>query len=483
MSAQAPTILIADDNPLLLQGLSRALTAGGYNVHTAESGTSMLRMLDRLETEPDLLLMDVMMPGMSGLEVLRQVHADARWPDLPVVLITAADDEALPVSVFDNGAVDFLSKPFHLAELRARVDAHVRRYRRLRSARLASESHLRAMDLVRELNEVRSTDRTLRMVVSEMASMWRVKRVSVVLEEGSGEVRIAASSESDAAMGLLLELQRYPEIAAALESNRPVLIDDVSTAPLFAEQRAAWKRANLAVPLHSAIVVPLRFPEQPRGALVVRAAGAEPRLGREVVELSERIATALVQALSRMSTVHGLLDECRRLQNLADLDELTGCANRRGIRRLLGEQLTRCTAEHKPFSVVLMDLDHFKDINDLHGHAAGDAVLRGLGEWWQAMLPFGPDARLGRYGGDEFLVVLPGVGTREATHLAREAQLSLAAALSDAPQIPQAVSASAGVASQLPGAHSDADALVALADVALYRAKRGGRDRVESVTL
>lgn len=121
----APVIFVAEDNPILLQGLGRALTANGYHVRTAEDGAAVMSLLAESATAPDLLLLDVMMPGMSGLEVLKTVRGDARWRAVPVVLITAATDEALPASAMREGAVDVMIKPFRLGDLLERVARQV----------------------------------------------------------------------------------------------------------------------------------------------------------------------------------------------------------------------------------------------------------------------------------------------------------------------------------------------------------------------
>jgi DNA-binding response OmpR family regulator len=133
--SHSATVFIADDNPAILQGLDRALSANGYQVRTALSGGEVLALLGSVPHPPDLLLLDVMMPEVSGLEVLRTVRGDTRWTDLPVVLITATNDATLPVSALRDGAVDFLTKPFRLDELLARVDSHVRRHREMRRTR------------------------------------------------------------------------------------------------------------------------------------------------------------------------------------------------------------------------------------------------------------------------------------------------------------------------------------------------------------
>lgn len=124
-SAATPkTVFIAEDNPILLQGLERALTANGYAVETAIDGRSLLDLLDSSPL-PDILLLDVMMPGMSGLEVLDSVRTDARTAKLPVMLITAAAEELVPGSNLDGRDVDILMKPFRLTDLLSRIEENV----------------------------------------------------------------------------------------------------------------------------------------------------------------------------------------------------------------------------------------------------------------------------------------------------------------------------------------------------------------------
>lgn len=123
------TIFIAEDNPILLQGLDRALSASGYEVATAASGEAVLEMLEQPDASPDLLLLDVMMPGISGFDVLRTVQAHPTGRKIPVLMITAATDDALRVTARREGAADLLIKPFRLGELLERIEAHVARGR------------------------------------------------------------------------------------------------------------------------------------------------------------------------------------------------------------------------------------------------------------------------------------------------------------------------------------------------------------------
>ncbi|HEV2132202.1 MAG TPA: response regulator, partial [Longimicrobiaceae bacterium] len=175
------TVFVADDNAVLLQGLERALSSNGYRVRTASNGQQVIELLQSEPTPPDMLLLDVMMPEMTGLEVLQHVHADSRWSDLPVMLISAAEDEVLPVVALQGGAVDFLSKPFRLGELLARVDSHIARYRQLVGARRESGLRRRISEVVRDLNRAMTAKEMFDLVTDRLSEIWQVRRSSVVV--------------------------------------------------------------------------------------------------------------------------------------------------------------------------------------------------------------------------------------------------------------------------------------------------------------
>lgn len=124
-SSGTPTsVYIAEDNPILLQGLERALLSSGYDVRAADGGQALLDLLEEPNL-PDILVVDVMMPGMSGLEVLETVRANPRTATLPVMLITAAAEEVLPAAKMAGNHVDLLMKPFRLNDLLSRIEENV----------------------------------------------------------------------------------------------------------------------------------------------------------------------------------------------------------------------------------------------------------------------------------------------------------------------------------------------------------------------
>ena len=161
-------------------------------------------------------------------------------------------------------------------------------------------------------------------------------------------------------------------------------------------------------------------------------------------------------------------------------DPLTGVWNRVAILDMLGRELARSMRERKPLGIVMADLDHFKSINDAYGHLAGDAVLREAAD--RMVISMRPFDGIGRYGGEEFLVVLPGCNASCARIVAERLRASIAGESMAVSDQTISVTASLGVASSDETQEPNPDWLIQAADAALYRAKRAGRNRVEIAT-
>lgn len=185
------------------------------------------------------------------------------------------------------------------------------------------------------------------------------------------------------------------------------------------------------------------------------------RAGRRIIELQNE-----------------LIDAREALREKACRDPLTGLWNHGEILRILGRQLSRAEREDGEISVIMADLDHFKNVNDSYGHMAGDTVLRLAS---RRMLSVMRDYDyIGRYGGEEFLVVLPGCDRLMAAHLADRLRRCICDDRMDIPEGMLPVSISLGVATCGREGRCDAGVLVQAADRALYRAKTNGRNRVET---
>lgn len=170
------------------------------------------------------------------------------------------------------------------------------------------------------------------------------------------------------------------------------------------------------------------------------------------------------------------IDQQERLRKQASVDELTGVLNRGAIRDVLRRVLEHGRRTSGVASIILCDADRFKEVNDTHGHPIGDAVLRDLAKRLAERLR--PYDILGRYGGEEFMVVLPSCALDEAIHVAERVRIAVCGEPIQTSIGPLPVTISSGMASAVRGGLS-LDELVYEADRALYRAKAGGRNRVE----
>jgi two-component system, cell cycle response regulator len=215
---------------------------------------------------------------------------------------------------------------------------------------------------------------------------------------------------------------------------------------------------------HNLAIVPL-VADAVVGVLVVETPDSGARIERRVIATTERFAGHAAMAMRNANLLE-------RMQQMAVTDGLTELANRRSFDRSLDRELTRANRTDGRLSVVLLDIDHFKNLNDTHGHVVGDAVLRQVAA---ALRECGREYdTVARYGGEEFAAVLPGCSSALALQVAERLRRAVEEAGTDVP-----VTASAGVATY-PYDGVDAGSLLQAADEALYASKRSGRNTVRS---
>jgi diguanylate cyclase (GGDEF)-like protein len=193
------------------------------------------------------------------------------------------------------------------------------------------------------------------------------------------------------------------------------------------------------------------------------------------VQFSQAMVS-IVAAISLMVAV--AIDQISELRRQVDDDNLSGLLNRRGFEAQAGAALRRCIDEDRPVALMIADLDHFKSINDNHGHAVGDAIIAAFGAHVRLIGP--PGMIAGRIGGEEFALLVPGAGIEAARQLAEAVRKGLAAACADRIPARLCPTTSIGIAIGAPG--TSLSALMADADQALYEAKRTGRNRVRAFT-
>lgn len=463
----------------------------GYQVTTVSDSGELLCQLEVVR--PDLLMLDIMMPRVDGLQLLEQVKSDERWQDLPVLMISSMSPEEGTVKSLGLGASDFISKPFRVKELLARVDAHLRTGNALRQARKeardraaeakarAEEATIRAemVDILHEVTDALKPDEIYHILARRVAHVLKIAKCSLVIPQPGNEVGlIVVASDNPALRNLEIHLDGYPEIRKALDTNHPVLVPDVQSDPLYAEVREKWLEEGIKVPTKSAIAIPFSLQGTRSGIFFLRTLGDGPTLTQSDVAFAEEVIKTAVNAIEKAYQLETVQSDRERYRWLANIDGLTGCLNRRAFLEKLERELDRVGRYDVELSILMIDIDRFKNINDTRGHLAGDGVLRQLGDLLRKQVRSVDLAA--RYGGEEFVIVLPDTNLEGALKFAERLRQSVEtnefAEAGDAIK----VSVSIGVASVDAGTESMPETLIALADEALYRAKNDGRNRVRS---
>jgi two-component system, cell cycle response regulator len=492
--AAPPHVLVADQDPVAAGALAWLLREQGYQV---TSVSERRRLVDALErTRPDLLLVDVEDLGADGEQLLERVKRDERWRDVPIVVAThlPSNGKATSALVPPRVADDYVTKPFRVPELLARIHTQLRAQTELRSARAALAAARAELERAREdvasnrqivdiLNEVTgelSATEIYRILVRRVARALSLSRCSVVLAAaGDALGAVVASFEDPAAPDLTIRLERYPELVSALESERPVLVREVQTDALFEQTRKMWGEEGRDVAIRSVAALPFSVDRWRSGALMLRTERHERELVEDDVEFARTVVNAAVAAIKRAQTLESTRADNRRLEALATTDPLTRLLNRRALLERLSREVDRAKRYESMLTLLLLDIDHFKRINDERGHLVGDAVLRQIGALVEASVRTVDIAA--RYGGEEFVLILPETSQDGGIIFAERLRESIERYPFDASgDEPLHLTASIGVAT-FPSPRVDStEDLFARADEALYRAKSSGRNQVRT---
>lgn len=469
-------ILVADDDESLVRTLTWILKEHGYEVVVCPGGEGLLGKLE--ETKPALLLLDIMMPKVDGLQLLERLKQDERHKDLPVLMVSSMPPEDATVRALGLGAADFIAKPFRVRELLARVEAHIRVGQALAQAREEARSRAAMVDILHEVTDSLKPDEIYHILARRVARVLNISKCSMVLaKSGDQQGVVVAAYENPMLRNLQIDLGRYPEIRQALTTGRLVLVEDVSTDPLYKDERLRWEKDGIKVPTRSAVALPFWMRDQQMGVFFLRTTGDDPPLTRADAQFGETVIKTAVAAIEKAYDFETAVSDKQRLEKLALTDALTGCLNRRALSEALGQELDRARRYNLALTILLADIDRFKQINDTRGHIAGDSVLRQVGDLLRR------EARsvdiVARYGGEEFVVVMPETALHGAAIFAeRLRKRVMARDFADPGEDPLHLTVSIGLASFPDDRVQSADSFVSLADQALYRAKNEGRNLV-----
>ncbi len=447
-------ILVVDDIEPNVRLLEAKLTAEYYEVATARDGPSALQAA--ADSSPDVILLDVMMPGMDGFEVCRRLKADPVTRHIPVVLVTALDGRRDRLTGLEAGADDFLTKPIDDVALFARVRS-LARFKIVLDELRQREVAGRRMGVIEGVG-ARLGGLGGRVVVAD-DNAHQTRRI---MDELGAEHRPVV--ETDPAQALM-----------AVRARADLLIVNIEAQGFDGLRLAAQARSDEST--RSLPILAIFDPaERARGVKALEI-GVNDLLARPIdpEELAARVKTLVRQKRYTDFLRHNLDHSLE----LAVTDPLTGLHNRRYMAGQLGSLVKRATCGGSPVAALLVDVDHFKRINDTYGHDVGDEVLR---EFAVRMATNVRAVDLAcRYGGEEFVVIMPDTDLENAARIAERLRLHVSgspfrvAGATD----PLHVTISVGVAS-INGEADTPEALLKRADAAVYEAKSTGRNQVVS---
>ena len=446
-------ILVVDDVELNVRLLEAKLSNEYFEVLAADNCPNALELAE--SEMPDIILLDVMMARMDGLEVCRLLKANPRTMDIPVVMVTALSDIADRLRGLEAGADDFLTKPVNDIALFARVRSLVRLKRMMEELRLREEVCGR-FSSNSDTEAIEDTSRARIVLLKEPGSA--ASRICDTLAPVAESVVHATSC----AEALALVVDSVELVIASLS------MPDGDPLRLVSQWRAS--EATRQVP----ILLIAGESELPRLAKGLDLGATDYLI--QPVDRNELLARTRTQ-IRRKRLQDRLRENYRRSLSLALTDELTGLYNRRYVIAHLNELLARMPEGGTATAVMIFDIDHFKQVNDRFGHPAGDCVLRELAE--RTLRQVRSVDLVARVGGEEFVVVMPKTNLAGAAVVADRLRLAVAdqpfPLNADGESLP--VTISIGVAITADNGES-LEALLKRADDALYAAKNGGRNRV-----
>jgi two-component system cell cycle response regulator len=448
-------VLIVDDNSANRRLLEARLTAEYFTVQTASNGADALAMCS-VEL-PDVILLDVMMPGMDGFEVCRQLKSNARTQHVPVVMVTALDQSSDLLEGLEAGADDFLTKPVDNLALITRIK-NLARFKVLIDEmllRAASDGEFGlSLPMEGKSTVIESQGRVLvvedrEAAASRIVEALRTENQVFHTTDPAQAVLSLPSGEYDLIV-ISLSLRNADGLRLCSEIRS---LDDGRHLPLLALAEAEEQGR-----LHRALDMGVND-------YIVRPVNTSELLVRVRTQIKRKRYTDYLRSRLEQSV------------ELAVLDPLTTLHNRRYFTRHMQALFDRSVDRGRVLSILLIDVDRFKFINDTHGHDAGDDVLRALASRLRDNVRASDLAC--RLGGEEFVVVMPDTSLENANLVGERLRHCIAAMpfMVGLQRNPINVTSSIGVAA-LEYGDDKPELILRRADQALYSAKRDGRNRV-----
>lgn len=464
MALESRRLLLVEDSPdqseLILRAFQRKDPESRITI--VDNGQACLGVLAQ---EPyDVVVLDYSLPKMTGLEVLRRMRENGIG--LPVIMITGQGDESVAVEAMKVGAADYIIKAKNYFEtLPAAVEKAVREHQLDADRQAASLMNRRLYEISLSVMKERKIEVLAQRLISGARRLFQTEgAVFLLIHPGTSEIHHAFVD------GIDLQKELFPGAVSsagvfglAYSEKRPLVIETAESHPLWGSTPAHRPR------LRQILSVPVIQPgDRIGGVLTVGNKRNGAPFSSEDVDL---LLTLSVHAAVAIDNARFVIE----MEKHASTDGLTGCLNHRELQGHLDQEVERANRYGKDFSFLMIDVDHFKFINDAHGHPVGDIMLKKLVAVIQEVIR--PVDILARYGGEEFSVILPETNREGARRVAERIRKTVYESSFSTPEgQPVQLSVSIGIAS-FPLDAKTRSGLIQAADQALFTAKGSGRNQ------
>ncbi len=475
-SLSTPKILVADDSPLVLRMIEKLLESAGFSVVTAKDG---LEAVEKAFAEDvNLIILDVMMPRMNGYQACRLLKAEALTKSIPVVILTSKDQAGDRFWGLETGADHYVTKdadPQGILELVKQIVASPEASRPRGAARGTSVD---ALSRVNELLDRRLFETT---ILSEIGGVTKslvhfdetftsvMGILAHVVDFTIGAMAFVGDDDLD--VFLLLHRPASPNVIEEAKARLMEAVARERVGAAFTKVQARLFSHDSSGPEETTLGGFAAYPVKTGGELRGLLAFGGKAAARLAGDTEAFLATAATQA--KMVMENSRLFE--KVRSLSIRDSLTGLFNHRHSMEQVAHEFGRVGRYEGGVSVLMIDIDHFKLVNDEHGHQAGDFVLREVSRILKDTLRVVDS--LGRYGGEEFVAILPHTNREDAMQTAERLREAIAEHPFRVGPRELRVTISVGAATYPSDRVDSPGGLIREADKALYRAKQAGRNQ------
>jgi two-component system cell cycle response regulator len=451
-------VLVVDDIIFNVKLLETKLKQEYYEVFVANNGAEAVRKAK--EIKPDIILMDVMMPEMDGFEATRLIKADPEITHIPIIMVTALNAQEDKVNGLNAGADDFLTKPINDHALITRL-----------------KSLLRLKFMTDELRVRNITDNELG--VSEKLTINENSKVEgsrvILVEDDIAQAK--KIKEKLIAAGITVDVTARENDTITLTEQNDYALFIISTQLLDSDGLRLCSHIRSHIKLRHIPILIIVEESDEKTLTKGLEMGVNDYL-LNPVDTNELLARTNTQ-IRRKNYEDALRASYLQSISLSVTDPLTNLYNRRYFDIHIKNLVEKTSQAKKNLSLIIIDIDYFKQVNDTHGHPAGDDVIKEVAR--RMLLGIRPTDLCARYGGEEFIIVLPETKLEDALNVGERVRASIEMSPfklgNDITEIKCTISAGVSTLQD----NDTPETLLKRADESLYRSKESGRNRITAI--